>query len=108
MAPSNNADTPHGEGNPLVKKKPRGRPPTAAILRDGVWFLPPAAIQLAEDRVIQHRTACRLRYRATVEGLRKARPQLMRRKKDELQSTLDGSHATNPERPVGGTRSAVS
>ena len=97
MTPSNEVATTRGTGDPPVKKKPRGRPPTAAILRDGVWFLPPAAVPLAADRVIRHRTACRLRYRATVEGLRKARPHLLRRKKDGLQSTLDDSERRDTE-----------
>ena len=97
MAPLHEDAKPHGAGEPPVKKNPRGRPPTAAVLRDGVWFLPPAAVQLAAYRAIRHRTACRLRYRATIEGLRKARPHLLRRKKDELQSTLDDSEGRDTE-----------
>ena len=54
-------------------------------------MLPAEAVEIAAERVVKHRTACRLRYRATVEVLRKALPHLLRRKRDDLQSTLDGN-----------------
>ena len=71
--------------------RPKGRPPpTGAVLTDGRWTLPDEAIEVAAERILRHRAICRLRYRATVQGMRKARPQLLRKKKDELQSTLNG------------------
>ena len=89
--------TPRKRGRPRTEPntpartlRPKGRPPTGAVLTDGVWALPDEAIEIAAERIIRHRAICRQRYRATMQGIRKALPHLLRKKKDELQTTLDG------------------
>ena len=78
-----------------VIKRPRGRPPTGAILTtDGTYMLPPEAIEAAAERVIRHRIACRERYVATREGLRHAKPSLFKTKAPPNQ-TLDGGLPKN-------------
>ena len=89
---------------PARVQRPKGRPPpTGAVLTDGVWALPDEAIEIVAERIIRHRAICRLRYRATVQGIRKARPHLLRKKNDELQRTLDGyaRNATDPKCLMG-------
>ena len=49
-------------------------------MTDGVWALPDEAIVIVAERIIKHRINCRLRYRATVQGIRKALPYLLRKK----------------------------
>jgi hypothetical protein len=76
-------------------KRPRGRPPTGAILTtDGTYELPPEAIEAAAERVIKHRIACRERYVATRAGLRKAKPTLFKPLYKPNQ-TLDGGIPAN-------------
>jgi hypothetical protein len=78
-------------------KRPRGRPPTGAILTtDGTYVLPPEAIEAAAERVIKHRIACRERYIATRAGLRQAKPSLF-----EKNHTLDGGIPETLGRPRG-------
>ena len=94
---SSNADPPRKRGRPRKYpntppkvQRPEGRaPPTGAILTDGVWALPDEAIEIVAERIIKHRINCRLRYRATLQAIRKALRYLLRKKRDELQSTLD-------------------
>ena len=79
-------------------KRPRGRPPTGAILTtDGTYELPPEAIEAAADRVIKHRIACRERYIATRAGLRQAKPLLFKQHKPN--HTLDGGISESLGRP---------
>lgn len=79
-------------------KKPRGRPPTAAVLVDGRWVMTPESLALAAERLERHRTKCRERYRATATALKQSRPDLFTHKK----STLD------EYRVEGNSREAVS
>ena len=76
---------------PARVQRPKGRPPpTGVVLVDGAWALPDEAVEIVAERIIRHRAKYRLRPRATVQEIRKARPHLLRKKKDELQSTPDG------------------
>ena len=59
-----------------VGKKPRGLPPSGAILVDGKWVMTEAAAQLAIDRVVKVRAAARERNRKTRELLIDTRPDL--------------------------------
>ena len=59
-------------------KKPRGRPPAGAVWREGGYVLPPESVEIAAQKVMQHRQACRDRYKATRDALRAAKPELFR------------------------------
>ena len=74
---------------PARTLRPKGRPPTGAVQTDGVWALPEEAVEIAAERIIRHRDICRQRYRATMQGIRKVLPLLLRKKNNELQRTLD-------------------
>ena len=85
---------------PARVQRPKGRPPpTGVVLVDGTWALPDEAVEIVAERINRHRSNCRLRYRATVQGIRTVRPHALRKKRDELQSTLDGyaRDATDPK-----------
>ena len=84
-----------GEAVKMKCKRPRGRPPMGAVLTDkGTYELPPEAIEAAAERMIRHRNACRERYVATRQGLREAKPELFRKKR-QINQTLDGDEC-NP------------
>ena len=57
-------------------KKPRGRPPTGAVWCEGGYVLPPESVEIAAQKLEQHRQACRDRYKATRDALRAAKPEL--------------------------------
>ena len=69
-------------------KKPRGRPPVGAILRDGRWELTEESLEKAAMRLIKHREDCRLRYRRKRDELKARRPELfMKRRQRALTDT---------------------
>ena len=55
-------------------KRPRGRPPFGAVWENNRYALPPESVELAAQKLEQHRQACRDRYKATREALRIAKP----------------------------------
>ena len=58
-----------------VAKRPRGRPPCGAVLNvDGIYVLPAESVDIAAQRIVQRRIACRARYKATREALHIAKP----------------------------------
>ncbi len=59
-------------------KKPHGRPPAGAVWCEGGYVLPPESVELAAQKLEQHRQACRDRYKATRDALRAAKPELFR------------------------------
>ena len=73
------------------QKRPRGRPPTAAILVDGHWHLTEESLEKAAARLIQHRTDCRERYRRKRVALVTQRPDLFESKKRRSHMRLAGS-----------------
>ena len=78
-----------------VVERPRRRPRLGARLNaDGVYELPPEAIEAAAERVIRHREACRARYTATRAALRVAKPQIFKQRwKTTINTRLDGDRS---------------
>ncbi len=72
-------------------KRSPGRPPAGAVLIDGKWHATQQSIQIAVERVLQHREGVRNRREATREMLRRERPELfvhVRTPADPKQTTL--------------------
>ena len=63
------------------QKKPRGRPPIGAVLVDGKWQMTEASILREAERLEQHRTQCRQRYRRNRLALMQHRPELFKKRK---------------------------
>ena len=60
-------------------KRPRGRPPTGAVLDDnGAYVMSPESIEVAAERLKKHREQCRERYRATRAALQAVKPELFK------------------------------
>ena len=73
-------------------KKPRGRPPVGAILRDGRWELTEESVERAARRLIKHRADCRERYRQKRDELKARRPELFLKRS---QNTLTDTSPSN-------------
>ena len=68
-------------------KKPRGRPPVGAILRDGRWELTEESLEKAARRLVKHREDCRERYRRKRDELKARRPELFMKRQRTLTDT---------------------
>ena len=82
-------------------KKPRGRPPIAAILVDGRWQLTEESLARAAARLEKHRRECRDRYRRNRAALALQRPDLFKYRQkawmQEMQRTLDEAQPSQAE-----------
>ena len=59
-------------------KKPRGRPPTHAILVNGRWQLTAESFELAAQRLMHHRWRAHQRYREVRDAMRQQHPELFK------------------------------
>ena len=82
-------------------KKPRGRPPIAAILVDGRWQLTEESLARAAARLEKHRRECRDRYRRNRAVLARQRPDLFKYRQkawvQEMQRMLDEAPPSQAE-----------
>ena len=81
-------------------KRPPGRPPAGAVLIDGKWHTTQQSIQIAVERLLQHRERVRNRRDATREMLRRERPELfvhVRTPADPKQTTLSPARSDKPQ-----------
>ncbi len=72
-------------------KKPRGRPPTHAILVDGQWQLTAQSFELAAQRRVHYRRRAQQRSREVRDAMRQQHPELFKqqaRPQQQQQQTL--------------------
>ena len=74
-------------------KKPRGRPPTHAILVDGQWQLTEESFELAAHRLVRYRRRAQQRYRELRDVMRQQHPELFKQRAHQ-QQTLVAARST--------------
>ena len=74
-------------------KKPRGRPPTHAILVDGQRQLTQQSFELAAQRLVRYRRRAQQRYRELRDVMRQQHPELFKQRAHQ-QQTLVAARST--------------
>ena len=74
-------------------KKPRGRPPTHAILVDGQWQLTQQSFELAAQRLVRYRRRAQQRYQELQKVMRQQHPELFKQRAHQ-QQTLVAARST--------------
>ena len=74
-------------------KKPRGRPPTHAILVDGQWQLTEESFELAAQRLVRYRRRAQQRYQELQKVMRQQHPELFKQRAHQ-QQTLVAARST--------------
>ena len=80
-------------------KKPRGRPPTHAILVDGQWQLTQQSFELAAQRLVRYRRRAQQRYQEVRDTTRQQHPELFKQparpqQQQQQQQTLIAARST--------------
>ena len=69
-------------------KKPRGRPPTHAILVDGQWQLTEESFELAAQRLVRYRRRAQQRYQELQKVMRQQHPELFKQRAHQQQTLV--------------------
>ena len=75
-------------------KKPRGRPPTHAILVDGQWQLTEESFELAAQRLVRYRRRAQQRYQELQKVMRQQHPELFKQRAHQQQTLVAAARST--------------
>ena len=75
-------------------KKPRGRPPTHAMLVDGRWQVTEESFELAAQRLMHYRQRAQQRYQELQKVMRQQHPELFKQRAHQQQTLVAAARST--------------